>query len=386
MEGPKIPSWRGTSEMRVAHFTGMHSLKFGGLERWFVELARQSELRGVELVVVFESEPSSAEFIADMNNCGASLRVTPTLGRKRGVAFGAVLSTLRDLQPDAVHAHFHPTNHYALAAARSLGLRQRFLTLHSALPSERAGRTSRIANRILLANATTIFPVSGAVATGFEQEYGAGAKMRVIHLGVPPSLPSASPAVGAPRPLSRKPTPTVLCVAFHDPIKGLDVLLNAISQLVKEGAEFHVLMVGGGTEEQTRGLLNQSRELGVEDCVTWLGRRNDVPSLMAQSDIYCQPSRSEGLPLSVMEAQMAGKPTVASDVGGLAEAVVPGTGILVNPGDPIALAEALKEVLASPEARESMGEAAARHSHRMFNLSRNVSMLLDAYDSSRAEG
>ena len=82
------------------------------------------------------------------------------------------------------------------------------------------------------------------------------------------------------------------------------------------------------------------RRLGLEERVQLAGERSDVPDLLAGSDVFVLSSRSEGLPVSVLEAMAAELPVVASNVGGLAELVVDGeTGMLVPPGDPAALAE-----------------------------------------------
>jgi glycosyltransferase involved in cell wall biosynthesis len=108
---------------------------------------------------------------------------------------------------------------------------------------------------------------------------------------------------------------------------------------------------------------------GLDGSVTLLDDRDDVPALLAEGDVFVLATRSEGFPLSVPEAMAAGLPVVASAVGGIPEAVVDGTtGRLVAPGDPGALAGALRELGGEGGPRRRMGEADHRRARERFGL------------------
>jgi glycosyltransferase involved in cell wall biosynthesis len=101
-----------------------------------------------------------------------------------------------------------------------------------------------------------------------------------------------------------------------------------------------------------------------------VGERDDVPGLLSDADVFVLASRSEGLPLSVIEAMAAGLPVVASDVGGLRELVRDAeTGVLVPPSDATALASALRPLLADRQLRRRLGVAGRARAKALFDLS-----------------
>jgi len=112
---------------------------------------------------------------------------------------------------------------------------------------------------------------------------------------------------------------------------------------------------------------------GLEGKVVFLGEREDVPALLAASDIFLLSSRHEGLPLTVIEAMLAGLPVVSSRVGGVPELVEEGvTGFLVPPGDPPALARALERLVADPDLGRRMGAAGRERALLEFTRERMV--------------
>ena len=120
--------------------------------------------------------------------------------------------------------------------------------------------------------------------------------------------------------------------------------------------------------------------LGIGAHVTFLGERRDVPALLAESDVFVLPSRSEACPNGVLEAMAAGLPIVASRVGGIPELVVAdATGILVEPDHPDALATAVVNVLEHPERARALGTAARVRAERYFSFDRMVGAFEDLY-------
>jgi glycosyltransferase involved in cell wall biosynthesis len=157
--------------------------------------------------------------------------------------------------------------------------------------------------------------------------------------------------------------------------KGLSDLLAA-AQLVPEA--FFVL-AGEGREREI--LQTRARALGIANRVSFLGHRNDIPDLLASCDVFVLPSLYEGLPVSVLEAMAAGKPVVATAVGGTCEVVLHGqTGLLVPPRDPAALARAIRTLLADPDLVQQLTQAAKVRLCQKFRADTMVERIADLYD------
>jgi len=139
------------------------------------------------------------------------------------------------------------------------------------------------------------------------------------------------------------------------PIKGPMHLLKAMEVIWQTNPEIHLVYVGkGGLEEEVRSEVSR---MGVSEKVTFLGWRNDIPEIMQVLDIFVLPSLNEGMGRVLVEAMAAGKPIVASKVGGIPDLVKDGqNGFLVKPGDSNSLSFAIKKLLDDKKMQEEMGK------------------------------
>ena len=144
-----------------------------------------------------------------------------------------------------------------------------------------------------------------------------------------------------------KPGRRIVCVANFRPQKDHPNLLNAMAMVKDSVPDAHLLLAGEAADDDYKaGLAARIAELGLEGNVTWLGARRDVPAILAQCDVGVLSSRSEGLPLALLEYGAAGLATVATAVGESAEVLGSGaSGVLVPPGCPEALANAIIRLL-----------------------------------------
>lgn len=147
--------------------------------------------------------------------------------------------------------------------------------------------------------------------------------------------------------------------------KGVRYLLEAAALLKDSTTQFRVIIAGEG--DQRAELEQMTKRLGI-DCM-FLGFYPDMARLLANIDIFVMPSLSEGLGVAVLEAMAAGKPVVASAVGGLKESVLGGkTGFLVPPADPQSLADAIKKLLVTPTLAEQFGAAGRARVRENYSL------------------
>jgi glycosyltransferase involved in cell wall biosynthesis len=173
-------------------------------------------------------------------------------------------------------------------------------------------------------------------------------KLIVIPNGVDPA--SYCPDAGARERIRRMWSVTrdetlLGCVARWDPLKDHENLLRAIKMLVDRGYAFRCALVGRGMSAENRDLQRMIEQWGVADRLILAGASSEVPAIMNALDLHVLPSRSESLPVAVLEAMACGTPCVATDVGD-ARHIIGDTGWLARPLDPKALADAIEAALA----------------------------------------
>ncbi len=160
--------------------------------------------------------------------------------------------------------------------------------------------------------------------------------------------------------------------------KGHRFLLEAVQEIHRRGLDVRCLLVGDGPCRAD--LERLVKNLGLEKDVVFLGSRQDVPRLLALMDLVVLPSLEEGFPNAILEAMAAGKPVVATRVGGTPEAVVhEETGLLILPGDPRALADAILRLLEDPPLAEKMGKAGRARVVSMFSVDKMVTQMEAVY-------
>jgi glycosyltransferase involved in cell wall biosynthesis len=157
--------------------------------------------------------------------------------------------------------------------------------------------------------------------------------------------------------------------------KGHAGLLAALAAL----DDLPVRLLCAGTGSQAAALERRRAALGLGERVAFLGHVEDVPGLLAAADAVVLPSLQEGLGVAALEALAAGRPVVASRVGGLPEAVGEEAGILVPPGDPPALAAALRRLASDPSTTRALGEAGRARVRERFTMEGMAAATLGLY-------
>ena len=238
--------------------------------------------------------------------------------------------------------------------------------------SDRIRLVVNLANRI----ASRVICNSRATADAFIEAGGKTEKVRVVYGGIDPApFDNVSPAdVERHRAeLAPEGTPLVGVFSRLAPWKGQHILLDAMRLL----PDVRVVFVGGalfGEGGYALDLEQRARALGVENRLKFLGFRDDVPLLMRACDVIVHTSTApEPFGRVIVEGMLAGRPVVATDAGGAREIVADGeTGRLVRPGDPAALASAVRDLLDRPDEVERLAANGGQTARRRFSVASMV--------------
>jgi glycosyltransferase involved in cell wall biosynthesis len=177
--------------------------------------------------------------------------------------------------------------------------------------------------------------------------------------------------------------PVVGTVARLCPVKGQRELILAAHQVRNEFPEAKFDIIGEDIESDgnyRHELERLSEQLGLDGYVQFVGFRPDAARLMYAFDLFVLPSWIEGLPVTILEAMAAGKPVVATSVGGVPELLLDGvTGLLVPPHDPARLAQAITKLLQQPEVARRMGECGRERVRKHFSQKKMLDDVLALY-------
>lgn len=275
-----------------------------------------------------------------------------------------------------VHIHAHYATHPALVAwiiHRLTGIPYS-VTVHA-----HDIFVNRTMLREKLQEAAAVVAISDFNRSYLMQHLGPqiGEKIHIIHCGI-----NLAEYGGSAKTAHATGQFEIISVGSLQPYKGQKDLIAACAILAHRGVPFRCRIIGGGELESS--LRTQIAELKLEGCVELSGPRNqkEVAAMLAEADCYVQPSvvtstgKMEGIPVSLMEAMASGVPVVATSISGIPELVRDGdTGLLVPPGSPDAVADALQEVLNKPaEARQRVERAQALVSSE-FDIHKTVAAL-----------
>ena len=219
--------------------------------------------------------------------------------------------------------------------------------------------------------AGSVNTVSRAILESLHEQNIAHPSLRVIYNGLP-----ASPKPAAPLPHP----PSLAMIGRLTEEKNFDVAFHAMKILVKANPSLKLVLVGGGI--QYRDLTRLRKSLGLDEAIkmTDFVRPSHVPNYINQASIVLVPSSYESFCLTALEAAFLSRPVVASNVLGLKEVIEPfQTGLLIEPGNPSALAEAVERLLSNPSQIEKMGKAAQERALEFFTIEKSAQNYLNMY-------
>jgi glycosyltransferase involved in cell wall biosynthesis len=359
---------------RVAYVIGTTA---GGTGRHAAMLARGCAARGVA-VRVFGPAATRSLFPA------GQFTLLDIAERPRPARDAAAVLRLRWLlaryAPEIVHAHGLRAGAVTALALPRLpgGLRPAMVvTVHSAPPSGILPGAVYLALERLTARRAGAVLCASADLAGRMCRAGASDVALAVVPAPPAAAPSAEAVGGARASLGAPGRPIVLAAGRLARQKGFDVLIEAMITLRHRDPPPLLVIAGDGPLASR--LAGRSRAAGGD--VRLLGPRTDVPALLAAADVVAVPSHWEGQPLIVQEALRAGRPLVASRVGGIPRLTGDDAAMLVPPDDPGALASAIAAVLDDRSLASALGSAALARAATLPSESDAVDAALSVYGS-----
>lgn len=296
------------------------------------------------------------------------------------LAVGKLARIIDDLRPDIIHAHSSKAGAVA-RLARLIHPRARVLyTPHGYafagyFPGGSKRHAYRAVERALAPLASRVICVCEAEAR-IARSLGPSDRVRVVHNGIAPAHANATdPQIAE---LARG-GPVIGALTLLRPGKGLETLIEAAPRVLAHHPDVRIAIVGEGPD--LAALRAQGAALGIAGAVHFTGPCEDPLAALRGMQIFVHPSWAEAFPYVVLEAMSLARPIVASDVGGVGEAVIDGdSGLLVPARDSGALAGALIELLDDPARAQRLGEAALSRVSNRFSLEAMIDGLTAVYD------
>jgi glycosyltransferase involved in cell wall biosynthesis len=356
-------------------------MNVGGPAHHVSILARGLDRAGYETLLLtgaLGDGEGSLEGLADRH--GVDRRTVPGLGpalrpRDDLRALVHLIRLMRSWRPDIVHTHTAKAGTLGRIAAR-LAFARRPVVVHtyhghvlSGYFGPRRTAVFRGIERLLASCSDRLIGVSQATVDELVALHVAPReRFTVVPIGLDLEkfLAVGAPDVAGRVALGAEAADVVVTyVGRLAPIKRVDLLIDAIARARAGGAPLHLAIVGDG---ELRGTLEaRAAAAGLAGHVAFLGFRADLAAIAAGTDIAALASDNEGTPVALIEAGAAGRPSVATAVGGVGDIVTADTGRVVAAGDVDAMAAALTELAGAPQQRARMGAAAREHVRRAYD-------------------
>jgi glycosyltransferase involved in cell wall biosynthesis len=356
----------------------LDSNTYGGCEEVVSTLLAGLDRDRWQPILFHHDEPGINRLVVEAARLGIPSRVVPRIT-------GHGLAGLRNFHRELVaskatifHAHLNwPLGcRHGILAARLGRVPKVVATSHLYFPLKDV-RFAWVKQRLQMTALDRYVAVSDEVKNRLQGDLGvSSAKVSVVHNGIrlgrfeQPFDPAfrTSIAEGTARRIVFTPA------RLHGQ-KGHDYLLEAAANV----PEALFLLAGDGPERER--LERKAQDLDIAERVRFLGERHDVARLLVHCDLFVLPSLYEGLPLTVLEAMAAGKPVVATSVGGTDEAVLNDiTGLLVAPANPERLAAAINALLSDPDRASRLAAAGQTRVRQMFSAETMVRGVESVYE------
>ena len=353
--------------MRVAHV--IDTLNVGGAQKLLVTFADAARGTELETTVVSFTRDNNSPLPSQLSALGAKVFHFPASQLFDARRLTELVRLLRRERYDVLNTHLTYANINGIIAG-TLARVPVVSTLHSAGKDPAHRRVIPHVESVLLR-----FGARRVIAVGYFVAQANRARLGNRHVDVIPNAVAVPAALSADERLEIRKTlmtdPSrvlLISVGRLNILKGYADLIDAFARIHENFPQTCLAIAGGG--DLYDALDAQIKARGLHKDVMLLGSRNDVPRLLAASDLFVSASHLEGMPVAVLEAMAAGLAVVATDVGDVSHVVAQGTGIVVPARQPELLAQAVCALVDNPAQRQAFGAQA--RAHVLANYSQKV--------------
>lgn len=343
----------------------------GGIKEYVRTLVANTDRSRFKLIVA-----SSEHFTTNMPHV-EHIHINVTL-RAIPMAIWTLCKVLLSTDVDIIHAHGLKANLAAIMASGICNRGKVIYTVHGGISFSNKQRTKgklyTMVECFLIRHNTKVVTVSHLLRKELQKRTGnKQPNIVTIHTGIDECKLEFKSDLAALRKRLNIPSNSRIIgsIARLAPQKGLSYLIKAMKQVVNREPNTVLILAGDGP--LTDELKHLAEKEGVLSHIRFLGFVNDIGGLLELMEVFVLPSWTEGLPITILEALLAGRAVVATKVGGIPEIIVHGqNGLLVNPRDPDALAKQILKLLENDKLRQELGIAGQHTVKDRFSLERMV--------------
>lgn len=380
MSGNPILTYRGEVNMKYRVLQILPDLGYGGAQRLTVNLVRYLNKERYDVRVISMFGPLNTELEGILKKENISVYY---LGKKKGFdpkMFYKIDKIIKSYNPHIVHTHRYVLR-YVLPSLLIHKVPVKVHTVHNMADKE-VDRVGRLVHKFAFYLGVIPISISKLVSESLTNLYGIR-DIPLILNGIPVEYyqrPNITREQWRERENFQKEDFLYVNIARLVPQKNQKLLIEAFLKGPAKYDNAKLIIVGEGEEYEK--LKQMTIEYRLEKKVYFLGVRTDIPEILNASDVFVLSSDWEGNPLCVMEAMAAGKPVIATSVGGVPELIRHNeTGILVPPRDVNALAEAMLMLIENKSLFQKLGIEAKEVASREFDISVMVRKYEELYDN-----
>ncbi len=353
----------------------IYAFELGGSEQLSATIAKKLHERGFPVSVCSLTGPDGP--IRNRLELDGIPCFSAGMGRVSRLRFLYNLyKVFRKEKPNVAHIHHIPLFIQAYLPAKLAGIKRIVLTEHSNHLTKNESRLKKL-SRFFSKRADVVTTIHDGLREFFIKELGVP-ENRVITVANGIDTNKFSPAKNAVAAELDSGKFVISCIGRLVPEKDHENLFRAVRELIDSGvSDFEVLVVGDGPRFEE--LNNCIEKLNISAYVKMLGAQNDVIGILRRSDIVVLSSKTEGLPMVLLEAMSAGVPCVATDVGGIPQLLSDGGGIVVPSQDSKSLADAIKDTYENRAKLKAAGDRARQRIVDDYDIDRIVDRYVNVF-------